>query len=120
VRTSAGRTHSWIKVKVRHEGGFVIVGLDVAVAGSCSLLLAAREGRRLVYVGRCEWGVSRKAVAALREQSIELKDAPCDGIERQRGVVWLEPRVVVDVQYNELMQRRLRDAVLRGFRSVQT
>jgi hypothetical protein len=56
-------------VKVRHEGGFVIVGLDVPVAGSCSLLLAAREGRRLVYVGRCEWGVSRKVVTALRSEA---------------------------------------------------
>jgi hypothetical protein len=49
---------------------------------------------------------------------VELKHAPCDGVERQRGVVWLEPRAVVDVQYNELMQGRLRDAVLRGFRSA--
>jgi len=44
-----GATRSWLKVKVRHEGRFVIVGLDVPLAGSCSLLLAARVGRRLVY-----------------------------------------------------------------------
>ena len=38
----------------------------------------------------------------------------CVGVERGRGIVWLEPSVTVEVQYNELMQGRLRDAVLRG------
>jgi len=36
-------------------------------------------------------------------------------VRRRRGshgVVWIEPRAVVDVQYNEIMQGRLRDAVL--------
>jgi hypothetical protein len=28
--------------------------------------------------------------------------------------VWLEPKITVEVQYNELMQSRRRDAVLRG------
>jgi hypothetical protein len=39
--------------------GFIVVGLDVPLAGGSSLLLAARVGRKLVYVGRVEWGVSR-------------------------------------------------------------
>jgi ATP-dependent DNA ligase len=92
----------------------------VPLAGSCSLLLAARQGRKLVYVGRCQWGVSRAVVAALRERSVELKQPPCDGAERGRGVVWVKPSVVADVQYNELMQGRLRDPVLRtiSFRAL--
>jgi hypothetical protein len=28
-------------------------------------------------------------------------------------VIWVEPRVMVEIQYNELMQGRLRDAALR-------
>jgi hypothetical protein len=63
-------------------------------------------------------GGQPKGSHSVAERSVELKHAPCDGVERQRGVVWLEPRAVVDVQYNELMQGRLRDAVLRGFRSA--
>ena len=51
-RYRAGRTRDWLKVKLRYEGRFVVVGL----AGACSLLLAARIGRRLSYVGRAEWG----------------------------------------------------------------
>jgi hypothetical protein len=38
----------------------------------------------------------------------------CSGVDRVRGVVWVEPTITVEVQYNELMQGRLRDAVLRG------
>lgn len=63
-----GATRSWLKVKVRHEGRFVIVGLDVPLAGSCSLLLAARVGRRLVYIGRCECGVSRRVIAEMSDR----------------------------------------------------
>jgi len=108
-----GPTRSWLKVKVRREGRFVVVGLNVPVAGACSLLLATRQGQRLVYVGRVEWGVSRAFVARLRE-TIPGRDTPaCAGAEGGRGVVWLEPRAVVEVSYSEVMQGRLRDPVLR-------
>jgi hypothetical protein len=53
-------------VKIRLEARFVVVGLDVPLAGTCSLLLAARHGRRLVYVGRVEWGAKRAVVAYQR------------------------------------------------------
>jgi len=59
---------AWAEVKQRHEGRFVVVGLDVPIAGTCSLLLAVRVGQKLQYVGRVEWGVSRRIVAELRER----------------------------------------------------
>jgi bifunctional non-homologous end joining protein LigD len=51
-RYVGGVTRSWLKVKIRLEARFLVVGLDVPLAGACSLLLAARRGRRLIYVGR--------------------------------------------------------------------
>ena len=33
-----------------------------------------------------------------------------------RGVIWMEPRVVVEITYRELMMGRLRDPVLRAVR----
>ena len=51
-------------------------------------------------------------VAALRERCVEVKDPACNGVERSRGVVWVKPSVVVEVQYDELIQGRLRNAVL--------
>jgi hypothetical protein len=38
----------------------------------------------------------------------------CSGVDRARGVVWIEPSATVEVQFNDLMHGRLRDAVLRG------
>ena len=32
----------------------------------------------------------------------------------RRSVVWVEPRVVLEVTYSEVMLGRLRDSVLRG------
>jgi bifunctional non-homologous end joining protein LigD len=109
----AGPTRDWLKVKVRHEGRFIVVGLDVPEAGACSLLLAARVGRRLCYVGRVEWGVSRRIVAELRGRCTVLSGPVCEGAERSRGVVWIHPEFTAEVQFNELMQGRLRDPVYR-------
>jgi ATP-dependent DNA ligase len=99
-------------VKQRHEGRFVVVGLDVPLAGACALLLAARIGRRLMYVGRCEWGATRAVVARIRERCTTLSGPACEGVERVRSIVWVHPDVVAEVSYAELMQGRLRDAVL--------
>jgi ATP-dependent DNA ligase len=74
----------------------------VPLAGACSLLLAAHRGRRLVYIGRVEWGATRAIVARIRE-----------GVHDSIGVVWIHPDVVAEVVYSELMQGRLRDLVLR-------
>src|SRR5438445_8848832 len=109
----AGPTREWLKVKIRHEGRFIVVGLDVPLSGACSLLLAARIGRRFAYVGRCEWGVSRRIVAELRERIAVRATPACSGIEGGRGVVWVQPRAGAEVQDNEMMQGRLRDPVLR-------
>ena len=78
-------------------------------------MLAARVGRRLVYVGRCEWGVSRRIVAELRECLRVRPTAACGGADGGRSVVWVEPSAVVEVQYNEIMQGHLRDPVFRAF-----
>jgi bifunctional non-homologous end joining protein LigD len=110
----AGRTRDWLKVKVRHEGRFVVVGLDVPPSGACSLLLAARVGRKLSYVGRVEWGVSRRIVAAIRDRCKQTRAPACDNPEHARHVIWIEPKTTVEVQYNEMMQGWLRNAVLRG------
>jgi hypothetical protein len=85
-----------LPVKVRHEGRFVVIGLDVPLAGACSLLLAARAG----YVGRCESGVNRRVVADLRGRCTLLSGPVCEGAERSRGGVWIVPQFAVEVQYN--------------------
>ena len=79
-------------------------------------MVAARARRWLVYVGRV---VGRRVVAELRERCRVRATPACSGVDRVRGVVWVEPTASVEVQYNELMQGRLRDAVLRGVSTAQ-
>jgi ATP-dependent DNA ligase len=100
-------------VKIRREGRFVVVGVDVADGYASSLLLAARAGRRLVYVCRVEWGVTRGAIERVLAGARRRITPACTDAERWRDVVWLKPRVVVEVTYSELMEGRLRDPVLR-------
>jgi bifunctional non-homologous end joining protein LigD len=80
-RYVGGQTRSWLKVKIRHEERFAVVGLDVPLAGSCSLLLARREGRRLSYVGRVEWGVRRAMIATIRERCTVRRTPACRDVD---------------------------------------
>jgi bifunctional non-homologous end joining protein LigD len=87
-----GATRAWLKVKVRQEGRFIVIGLDVPLAGACSLLLAAQQVRRLVYVGRVEWGVTRAMVATLREASQVRQTPACAGRRaRKAWCGWSRP-----------------------------
>ena len=115
-RCVVGRARSRVRVKVRREGRFVVIGVDIADGHPSSLLLAARRGRELSYVGRCDWGVTRGSVEQIVSRCTRRVVPACRDAERSRGVLWVEPRVVVEVSYSELMQRRLRDPVLRGLR----
>jgi ATP-dependent DNA ligase len=64
-------------------------------------------------VGRIEWGATRAVVARMRERCMMLSAPICEGVERDRGIVWIHPDVVAEVSYSELVQGRLRDPVLR-------
>src|SRR5438105_9436798 len=45
-----------------------------------------RAGPTLEYVGRVEWGVSRRVVAELRERVRMLSTAPYKNVGRERGI----------------------------------
>src|SRR2546421_3655992 len=51
-RYVGGVTRSWMKVKIRLEARFIVVGLGVPLAGACSPLLAAGHGRRPAQLRR--------------------------------------------------------------------
>jgi hypothetical protein len=76
----------------------VVVGLDVPLAGACSLLLASRLGRRLVFRRAREWGVSRRAVAGLRERCTILSPPVCEAAESVRRIVWIGGSIVFVVR----------------------
>jgi len=69
------------------RGRFVVIGLDVPLAGACSLVLAAYLGRRFVSVGRCEWGVSRRMTTARVASYAENGRVQPEEWEQAGGVV---------------------------------
>jgi ATP dependent DNA ligase-like protein len=73
-----------------------------------------------VFVGYVERGVTRAVVAEIARRCPVRPRPACEVTERSRGVVWVEPRAVVDVTFSELMLGRLRDPVLRGLSRALT
>lgn len=116
------RSTEWLKVKVHQEDEFVIAGYTQP-AGSRdhfgALLLGAYTDGKLHYVGKVGTGFDRKTLAALYRQfqpivrsQTALVDPP-----RGKGIVFLAPRLVAQVAYEELTaDRKLRQPVFLGLR----
>jgi ATP-dependent DNA ligase len=56
----AGSTQRWLKVKVRHEGRFIVGGVMRSGSNVTGLLVGQRERGRLLYRGTVEWGCSAR------------------------------------------------------------
>jgi ATP-dependent DNA ligase len=86
------------------------------------LLVGTRKGRRLLYRGTVEWGLFRQVVEELVTgvEGLVRPNSPFADLKRAGSdVVWLEPRLVAEVSYSELMEDRLRDPVLRELRVIR-
>lgn len=116
------RSRFWLKVKVRREDEFVIVGYTPPEGSRKyfgALLLAAHENGQLHYVGKVGTGFDERTLAALYQQFrplINPKTALVDP-PRQRDVTYLQPRLVAQISYQELTaDRKLRQPVYLGLR----
>jgi bifunctional non-homologous end joining protein LigD len=110
----AGSTRSWLKVKVRREGRFVlggVLGLPHTFAG---ILVGQRVGGRLLYRGTVEWGIGLRTAKELLRRGHQRRASPFHDFRLSRGVTWLEPTLLIAVSYSEVMEGRLRDPVYRG------
>jgi bifunctional non-homologous end joining protein LigD len=111
----AGRSKSWLKLRVDQTGDFAVVGFTEprgSRAGLGALHLALREGDHWVYAGRVGTGMSDRQLRELRERllptvrsSLSLVGAVPKGREHH----WVEPTLVCEVRFKEWT----RDGVLR-------
>jgi len=109
-----GPTRSWVKVKIRREGRFLIggiLGLPYTFAG---ILVGKRQGRRLLFRGTVEWGLGMRTAQELLRRGRERRTTPFHDFRLSRGVTSLEPTLHVELTYSEVMEGRLRDPVYRG------
>jgi bifunctional non-homologous end joining protein LigD len=97
----SGRRHDWLKITCNRRDSFVIVGFEPStVPGAIGrLLLAARSGGELVYVGGCGTGWTRQESVKLRELLEEIEtDSPAVALKRN-GAVFTQPALVAEVEY---------------------
>src|SRR5439155_15679207 len=90
----SGSTRAWMKVKVRHEGVFVVVGIRDVDAFD-GVLVAERVDGALHYRGVIEWGHNATDVLAPLELARRWRrpTSPCVDTTRMRSVTWVEPRL---------------------------
>jgi bifunctional non-homologous end joining protein LigD len=116
------RSMAWRKVKLRAEEEFVIGGYT-APSGARShlgaILVGAFDGERLRYAGKVGTGFTAKTLAELaqRFRSLVRPTPPFADPPRERGVTWLEPRLVAQIGFMERTgDGRLRHPVFLGLR----
>jgi bifunctional non-homologous end joining protein LigD len=111
----AGRTRSWIKLKCRLRQDFVIAGYTQPGGsrhGFGALLLGVYERpRKLVYAGKVGTGFDDELLSSLLARMVKLKAkaSPLENPPREKGVTWLRPRLVCEVEFAE----RTDDGVIR-------
>jgi bifunctional non-homologous end joining protein LigD len=122
------RTRDWFKTKTHNRQEFVIAGYTKGQgrrAGRLgSLVLAVHRGGELVYVGNCGTGFTEDEIDRLlgRLRPLERKELPFSVIPkmpkvRKGDVVWLEPKLVCEVEFAEWTHDgRLRAPVYQGLR----
>lgn len=118
----SGRRPEWLKIKCARRDTFVIVGYEPSnVPGAIGrLLLAARKGEGLVYVGGCGTGWSNQESMKLRELLNAIPaDSPAVKLKR-KGAVFARPLLVADVEYRAWTQDgKLRHPSFKGVREME-
>ncbi|WP_411887436.1 DNA ligase D [Hydrocarboniphaga effusa] len=109
----SGRSADWLKLKCHRRQEFVIVGYTASQArtGFRSLLLGVREAKALRYCGKVGTGFDQALLEDIgaRLQKLVTDEPAVSDPPRMRGVIWVKPQLVCEVEYTEVT----RDGVLR-------
>ncbi len=115
----SGRRPDWLKITCTRRDSFVIVGFEPSTGPGAiaRLLLAARGGGQLVYVGGCGTGWTRQQATNLRELLERIAtDSPAVHLKR-RGAVFTEPVLVAEIEYRAWTDEgKLRHPSFKGIR----
>jgi bifunctional non-homologous end joining protein LigD len=106
------RSREWFKIKTHGEQEFVVAGYTRGKgrrsSGFGSLVLAVREGDELRYVGNVGTGFTDSEIDRLLEKlrPLERDTPPFPAVPKmpkvkKADVVWVEPKLVVQVEFSE-------------------
>ncbi|MEP6687634.1 MAG: non-homologous end-joining DNA ligase, partial [Gemmatimonadales bacterium] len=119
----AGRSAVWLKVRSRRTGDYVVVGFSPpkgSRGGFGALHLGEYVDGALTYTGRVGSGFSEKQLTEVTRtlQQARRSEPPCGGpIPKEKGTTWVEPAMVVEVEYAERTEEGLlRQPVFLRFR----
>ncbi|WP_026230897.1 non-homologous end-joining DNA ligase [Rhizobium gallicum] len=121
----SGRAGDWLKIKCLQSDSFFVVGYEKSGAARGqigSLLLAARTGNDLVYVGSVGTGFKERDVLELRNMmdKITRKTPALEYNGQRKAVVWLQPTLIAEIEYRAWTDDgKLRHASYKGLREVQ-
>ena len=122
------RGGAWVKVKTRGRQEFVIAGYTLGKGrrskGIGALILAVERDGELVHVGNCGTGFDDKELDRLQDLLDPLRRDTCPlGVAprmprvRTTDVIWVEPKLVCEVEFAEwTSDGRLRAPVYMGLR----
>ncbi|MBB2670700.1 UNVERIFIED_ORG: bifunctional non-homologous end joining protein LigD [Rhizobium esperanzae] len=120
-----GRLGDWLKIKCIQSDGFAIVGYQrssAAFGNIGALLLAARKGGELVYVGSVGTGFKADEALKLRASMDKIKAAK-PAVKYSGGrknLIWIKPKLVAEIEYRAWTHDgKLRHASYKGLREVQ-
>jgi len=127
VYEPGARPGTWLKVKNQLRQEVVVAGWKPGQGNRTglvgSLLVGFHSGAALVYAGHVGTGFSDSALRMLTSRLAALRrpDSPFDGpvpAEYARPAVWVEPRLVVDVEFHRWTRAgRMRAPAYRGLRA---
>jgi len=117
------RSPRWLKVKCRRDAEFVIGGFLLPETPRLhfgALLVGLTEGAAVRYCGRVGSGFSEETVVDLlgRMRPLQTDRCPFEPDPKEKGALWVEPRLVAQVAYAEWTEEgRLRQPSFLGLRA---
>ena len=111
---SGTRSRNWLKIKCIQRQEFVIIGWSESDKrrGFRSLLLAAKDGRKLTYSGKVGTGFNARLIEELMErmEPLAVDKAPVEVPRADRkGAHWIRPELVAEIAFSEFTE----DGILR-------
>jgi len=119
---AAGRSRDWLKLKCRQRQDFVIGGYTAprgSRQGFGALLVGVHAGGKLQYAGKVGTGFDDRLLSSLKQQFSRLArdQPPFANPPREKGVTWLHPTLVAEVEYAERTDEGLlRQGAFMGLR----
>jgi bifunctional non-homologous end joining protein LigD len=99
----SGRREEWVKAKCIQTDEFIVIGYEPggSYGGLGSLLLANAEDGKLTYAGGVGTGFNSTSGPAVKRllDAIVADKPPVPGLRIKGAVVWVEPEVVVEIEY---------------------